>query len=1515
MGPTGNDYVIDGLWGRLGVQEKFGETYISGATNGLAVKDAGNKVFLYAGSVNGGIHLRIYDKATDSWGDSWEWISKPGSGYLGSQSIGVLAISDDGQYLAAGQGNPSNYADIGAPSQGVQIGAIQSNGSIEWLPVQEEAKQLLSGKNIRSMEWMGNELIASSWNNATEGGFFRISTTPQGINKIINDPKPNSANLYISKGAGRLVASGYGNDLGFLQVFLISGGEDGAVTELQGEKYDTLLQEIRDYNLANQKQQTLPARTATHPDLINGELISFLGLFSESVEATPINFIVRLQIDPISGELVDYKKFSVKAGEVGYNQASNFRSYGNFSLAADPHDSTGNSVFVGGNQFGKATLKSPTNDGGLVRVDFSGEEPGISETLYGPKIDTSIDELVTPFSPGQPHADSRSIAFYESKTGPKLIQTDDGGIWQLGLEVGATGSSAQSDAWWTSLTTKGIKTLETNMVSWASASNSIASSYQDNASSLGYYGDEHATNFFVGDGQLAFFDDSDDSESYSGYLSSYGYLRYGNIERIKYDDDGFIASRQNSPFYLQRSPDQAPIPWNWSEESQVPGSSNVFILPTEPHAYKDNSIALSGQLNIYETIGSSGSLPENTLLFRPLLEKNFEPIPTGKKDTNGNEIYQYLNPTAIDNQGDADEGTISSLYVGALNEQGKPTIYGRRTNSSGDYVLKEVDFGDHWQAFSDNGQIVDIAHNHQSNGDTIYWIQGGRSLSFFNYFKEKIPAEDQIIGIVSPSGAMTTLRLKDLGVEFIDGDKFGYQALVFVPGGGKRPDQLVIGGLNGIWSIQLDNDGAPVGRFAPMPWQGLPAGVAPGSYVKTIQYDPQDDLLIAGTQGQGSFLYSFSGELGKRPSSNELLHISDVTLGQSSKAAVDKRGNQSNSTIAVQLNSELQSKEAPTEVEIILHGADAWREWMELVSPYDISLSDTTSAAGQKALQYLNILDPLGLEYRGGREENGDIIMPFTFPAGVSLYNLIVNQKEFADPRDTVSLDFSVRTIDGANKQSAKLELVPESSSTRAVFNGSSLEFKDDGFDYTISPQESANSLAEKLPAAYKASVSTLVSEYTITPSIVTSSGVILPTKDKDHATRTTLPIDTYSILRANSSLNSEPNLSRWLAATNAQYGFITYDSTSGFGSRFYDLSGDGYADYLSISANASQTEFSKDVAISFGSLVIQPKFTAINSQQVMLVDGVESDQIYPLNIRINASIDLDERPAATSSIGYIIFNPDEKLINFSNTLFKERAKTLITILGKSVDLSAVPENTDFLSEILINNGQRVMYFEVEGGSLDQLTGIDDPRLSWFETTVVPDQNGKTLALSNANQTALTVNIVPGVQGINPLIADLQNQAPILDFTAFATDQTITGTLAYGREADLDSSLGWYVISRADGAITAANGDTLLPGDVSYIQEALRADNLVDPLTGIQIKDGEISSKDFSITGGSLLAPFAKVSNGETYFAFADANSDGLEHFYSLGTNKIGFEDLNGGGDRDFQDLVQMFDFKIDLLA
>ena len=622
--PTGNDYIIDGLWGRLGVQEKFGETYISGATNGLAIQETDDKVFLYVGAANGGIHLRAYDKNSDSWGDSWNWINKPGSGYVGSQAIGVLSISPNGEYLAVGQGNPSNGQALAAPSQGVAIGTINNDGSIDWLPIPNSALKLLENKNIRSMEWVGDSLVASSYtdNSELEGELITLRLAADEIIDIaIDESEPN---LYISKGADHLVASGYKSGTPF--ELRITESNSTTFKPIIGEEYSKLLEEIV-------ARDVLIARTAVHDQLVNNRLIVYLGAFN--VEGNNyISKIYQLSVNTNTFEIESYKKYSVNPGsgfDLGTNQGRNQDFYGNFSLAVDPTDPSGNSVFVGGNHFGSASIEAPTYDGGLVQLDFSGTNGIIEERLYGPRLNREEDRTETPFSPGQPHADSRTISFYESASGLKLIQTDDGGIWQLALEE--NNGTENNQSWWESLTTKGLNTLEMNVATWNAANNSIAAAYQDNAASLGYYGADHATNFWVGDGTLAIFDDGDNKGQYVGYLGLYDYIRNGNLSGAVYNSNGYITSRQDTNLYLQTQPTVPAIPWieNLVEQSsqvkylEATGRTSIFSVPIQSNAYQQG-VALFGFSNIYETVKPQGNVPGTQLTLRPLLD---QPISDG----------------------------------------------------------------------------------------------------------------------------------------------------------------------------------------------------------------------------------------------------------------------------------------------------------------------------------------------------------------------------------------------------------------------------------------------------------------------------------------------------------------------------------------------------------------------------------------------------------------------------------------------------------------------------------------------------------------------------------------------------------------------------------------------------------------------------------------------------------------------------------------------------------------------
>ncbi len=51
--------------------------------------------------------------------------------------------------------------------------------------------------------------------------------------------------------------------------------------------------------------------------------------------------------------------------------------------------------------------------------------------------------------------------------------------------------------------------------------------------------------------------------------------------------------------------------------------------------------------------------------------------------------------------------------------------------------------------------------------------------------------------------------------------------------------------------------------------------------------------------------------------------------------------------------------------------------------------------------------------------------------------------------------------------------------------------------------------------------------------------------------------------------------------------------------------------------------------------------------------------------------------------------------------------------------------------------------------------------------------------------------------------------------------------------------------------------------------------------------------------------------SNEVFFPFLGANSDGADHVMMLGDNLFGFEDLPGGGDRDFNDIIVKVDFSV----
>lgn len=1021
---TGTDYVVDGLWTKFGFQEQFGATRLSGSANGLAVHDdeATGKVYVYSGASNGGVHLRVYDRTNDLWDNSWSWQSRPGTGYEGSQAIAVLAISDDGQYIAAAQGNPTNYKYVAPPSGGVQIGRIGSNGVITWLPVSAEVSSQIYNYNFRSLHWQGSKLIGTTWDGSKgteQGALVTLEASNDGISAATVESLADT-NLILDSNQAGLLSAGYAlkdrsNTVRF----------NGAL--LSGSKYNSLIAGLHE-------QGVNIARVSLYPELVNGRVIAFLGSYQPGSD--PIARIDRLEIEPTSRTLVDLRTYNVPSGVIGTGQASNEEYYGNFSFKADPYDPQAMAVFSGGNYPANSSISpTPTYTGGLVRVDFRVPDPKPS-LFYGLRY--TADSVQKPFSPGAPHVDSRSIAFYPSSTGPILIQTDDGGVWQLPLDLSEQGAIAQEGAWWQSLTSEGLSTLEMTMVGWNSHANAIAASFQDNGASLGYFGEPYGTNFAAGDGEVALFDDAQSRKPAKAYLSGQQYLSRQNWQRLVFDDNGFIKHNKSTPFFLQAiDKGEAILPWD--ETSEV-SNIRIFRSPLEANPYQRNNIAMSGGNNIYETVKRPRFVrQQNGLLFRPLLDA----------DVDG------LNATAIDYQGDPIQLPVESLYLGAVvaSENQRVVLYGRqRSGEATDFQMKPLEFTN---LTSDDltrgGQIQDIAHGLRPDGtERLYWIQGGNNIAAIHQvLGRSTQPSDQILRIATSEGDVTTFNLEqDFGIKALEGDQFGQQALVYTPATKHHSAKLLIGGQQGIWISDLDDtSGFPLG-FTKMDWQGLP-NEGPGSYINSIHYDPDDDLLIASTLGQGSFLYSFSGNLGKRPPSRNLLHVSNLDLHLSSNPTLDKRGKELNSLIPIALDHRLLDTSKATDLTIKLHDPASWRKAMDVVSLYNINIFNDATAdssqathGGQQMLADTNLMTRDGVNTFGGKQNKNAITVPLSIAPGASIFNLIVNAKNRDLYGKSKQLKYTVALADGSESLTRRVKLLPLAKRTSPI--RTSLEHPDE---------------------------------------------------------------------------------------------------------------------------------------------------------------------------------------------------------------------------------------------------------------------------------------------------------------------------------------------------------------------------------------------------------------------------------------------------------------------------------------
>jgi hypothetical protein len=269
-----------------------------------------------------------------------------------------------------------------------------------------------------------------------------------------------------------------------------------------------------------------------------------------------------------------------------------------------------------------------------------------------------------------------------------------------------------------------------------------------------------------------------------------------------------------------------------------------------------------------------------------------------------------------------------------------------------------------------------------------------------------------------------------------------------------------------------------------------------------------------------------------------------------------------------------------------------------------------------------------------------------------------------------------------------------------------------------------------------------------------------------------------------------------------------------------------------------------------------------------------------------------------------------------------DRAKTIFSTLGGDFFDTSV-------REISIDPSKYYQFIEIQDASLSdikqQITqGIIptnilyslDSLSSPIKVTENSTKNGYQVSINNDE---LVLDILPltGSAPSQPVGSNIQNtkatENRLIDLTAYA-DQTLKVDLNTKSSAAYNNNIGFYTVEDAAGTIKLGDGTLLTTDKANYAAEAVKQ--------AVLSATKSDSKLDQNLTGGKIYAPVL-ISQGtldsfiasnptnsgggnaiHAYFNYVGANPDKVDHFRLIGNNTFGVEDLYGGGDRDFNDLV-----------
>jgi cyanophycinase len=268
------------------------------------------------------------------------------------------------------------------------------------------------------------------------------------------------------------------------------------------------------------------------------------------------------------------------------------------------------------------------------------------------------------------------------------------------------------------------------------------------------------------------------------------------------------------------------------------------------------------------------------------------------------------------------------------------------------------------------------------------------------------------------------------------------------------------------------------------------------------------------------------------------------------------------------------------------------------------------------------------------------------------------------------------------------------------------------------------------------------------------------------------------------------------------------------------------------------------------------------------------------------------------------------------------------TVLTGEGDLLNVPATENIFSRLDPETGNwtdprtftetAIDVFESQSTSVVGVSDEADPVRYGVAMTEVEDSQGfsglDSVGVENVSFANLDLTIAPVYIG-----SQIGDDNEVLDLRAFA-DQQVLVSFETSSEAAFDNVVGFYLIQDEQGTVVdPLTGETVQPDSPDYAAAAIRQSQTA----GLSFKIKE-TAPVVTLQGGSLYAPFL-IANGTVeqvlnedvaddpviFFNFSHANPFELDHIKSLGLNQIGFEDLMGGGDLDYNDAMLQFSVQV----